>query len=95
MKENVIIELLDNGLLFRRENWCEAVLYNEDANVGTDDEYTNIHKYVGKWFTDNLFDEDSDLSEETKRLYETTGKPTIGYKVKVEIEPITKIMSKG
>ena len=91
MKKNVTIEMLDNGLLFRSNNWCEAVLYNEDANVDTDDDYANIHKYVGKWFTDELFDNLSDLSHETKRLHETTGKPVIGYKLKIEINPLTKI----
>ena len=65
MKKTVTIEMLDNGLLFRCEDWCEAVLYNEDSNVGTDDEYANIHNYVGEWFTDELFGNMSELSHET------------------------------
>lgn len=49
MKKNFEIEMLDNGIVIKEENYAEAVLYNEDANTeeDSDAEYEDCQKRIG------------------------------------------------
>lgn len=88
MKKEIIIETLDNGLLFRDEYGCEAVLYRESDIEG--EEMLDCERHIGKIFTDEMFEE-GELSKKSREIYESTGKVTIGYRVKIDIEPLTEI----
>ena len=92
MKKNFEIEMLDNGIVIKEENYAEAVLYNEDANTeeDSDAEYADCQKRIGALFTDMMFGNVGELSEESREKYDKTGKPTFGYRVEMKITPLAK-----
>lgn len=92
MKKNFEIEMLDNGIVIKEENYAEAVLYNEDAisEEDPDAEYTDCQRHIGMLFTDMMFDESSELAKESRDRYDKTGKSTFGYRVEMEITPLAK-----
>lgn len=98
MKKNFEIEMLDNGIVIKEENYAEAVLYNEDANVEEDSEsesdsdakYADCQKRIGALFTDMMLGDFSELSKESREKYDKTGKPTFGYRVEMKITPLAK-----
>lgn len=92
MKKTFEIEMLDNGIVIKEENFTEAVLYIEDANTeeDSDAEYADCQKRIGALFTDMMFGNLSELSEESRAKYDKTGKPTFGYRVEMKITPLAK-----
>lgn len=92
MKKNFEIEMLNNGIVIKEENYTEAVLYNEDAisEEDPDAEYADCQKRIGALFTDMMFNDLSELSKESRDKYDKTGKTTFGYKVEMKITPLAK-----
>lgn len=92
MKKTFEIEMLDNGIVIKEEYYTEAVLYNEDANTeeDSDAEYADCQKRIGALFTDMMFGNLSELSEESRAKYDKTGKSTFGYRVEMKITPLAK-----
>lgn len=92
MKKNFEIEMLDNGIVIKEENYTEAVLYNEDADTEEDSDaaYADCQKRIGALFTDMMFGDLSDLSKESREKYDKTGKSTVGYRVEMKITPLAK-----
>lgn len=92
MKKNFEIEMLDNGIVIKEENYTEAVLYNEDVNAeeDSDAEYEDCQKRIGALFTDMMFGNLGELSKESREKYDKTGKSTVGYRVEMKITPLAK-----
>lgn len=86
MNRELIVEMIDNGLVFRHDGgYVEAVLYNEDEY----NKFKDCNNYLGGMLIDEMMSECSDLSSESKRVYGLTGKPVVGFRLKISIEPVT------
>lgn len=92
MKKTFEIEMLDNGIVIKEENYTEAVLYNEDVDTeeNPDAEYADCQKRIGALFTDMMFGNMGELSKESREKYDKTGKSTAGYRVEMKITPLAK-----
>lgn len=92
MQKTFEIEMVHNGIVIREDGYTEAVLYNKDADTKEefDAEYSDCKKKIGAIITDEIFEEFSELSEESKLMYEKTDKQTFGYRIEMKITPLSK-----
>lgn len=89
MNRLFMVEMLDNGLVYREDNgYTRAVLYNEESYSDEDAQFADCHKEMGKMILDEMLSRDGDLAKESKEKYAKTGKPTIGFMVKMEVLPL-------
>lgn len=92
MQKTFEIEMVHNGIVIREDGYTEAVLYNEDTDTKEelDAEYSDYKKKIGAIVTDEIFGEFSELSKESKLMYEKTNKQTFGYRIEMKITPLSK-----
>lgn len=91
MNKKFTVELIDNGIIIREENdFVEAVLYNEDNYADEEAQYSDCYIEIGKRIIRDLFNHDGNIAKESKELYDKTGKYVIGFKIEMDIVPITK-----
>lgn len=89
MKKEILIEVLDNGLVLKDESgWSKAVLFNEKEMLDDDAQFRDCQQAIGKLFTDQAFGECTDLAKESRDMYEKRGFCTFGYRLEVKVTPL-------
>ena len=88
MKRQLVIEMLDNGIVIKGANWAQGVLFNRADPMNDDAEFHDCQVAIGKLFTDQAFGCATELKRESDNMYNTTGKCTEGYRIEVTITPL-------
>ena len=89
MRTKYQIELADNGMIVRKDDFGEIRVFEyDDSNVNG--KYSPISLWIGDDIIDDML-ESPDIQEEIEKLLQRTGEDCVNdFEITIEIKPIIK-----